>query len=113
MKYKTTRKAINEGYLNKICIGYCDLQALLSHEQATAYTTRREGWACDIYSFGNTAIVTGYAPFGNIRPDWQTIEKYEREAKTIKNDYSLEWNDKTDKLKTLIDQFISEVLVSC
>ena len=32
MKYKTTKKAVNEGYKNKICVTYCGLQNLLCYE---------------------------------------------------------------------------------
>ena len=64
MKFKTTRKAIKQGYENVIQVPYCGLQNLLRCESPIAYTTRAEGWGADIYDFGNTAIVTGYAPFG-------------------------------------------------
>lgn len=109
MKYKTTKKAIMNGFGNVICVGDCTLQTLLSHETETAYTSRREGWAADIYDFGNTAIVTGYAPFGNVHPDYEICQKYEKEAKKIRCDYSLEWEARKEKLYTLIEKFIKEV----
>lgn len=78
MKFKTTQKAIKSGYSTIICVPYCGLQSLLHYESPIAYTTRREGWAADIYDMGGgVAIVTGYAPFGNIRPDYETRQKYE------------------------------------
>ena len=81
MKFKTTQKAIREGYNTIICVGYCNLQTVLAYENPIAYTSRREGWAADIYDMGgNVAIVTGYAPFGNVRPGYDICRKYEKQA---------------------------------
>lgn len=109
MKYRTTQKAVKEGYTNKICVGYCNLQYLLGCENPVAYTARREGWAADIYDFGNTSIITGYAPFGNIRPGYDTCKKYEDKAEKVKYDYSLSWEEQKEKLHQLINEFIKEV----
>lgn len=109
MKYKTTQKAVKEGYKNKICVGYCNLQYLLNYESPAAYTARREGWAADIYDFGNTAIITGYAPFGNIRPAYDICKKYDNAAEKIRYDYSLSWEEKKEKTTELLKQFIKEV----
>ena len=49
MKFKTTQKAIKANYTNIICVGYCDLQHLLTYKTPIAYTVRREGWGADIY----------------------------------------------------------------
>ena len=80
MKFRTTKKAINAGYGTRIEIGYADLQNLLKYKNAVAYTTRPEGWGADIYDFGNVAIVTGYAPFGNFRPDYDMVHRYDEAA---------------------------------
>lgn len=107
MKLKTTKKDVNNNFKNVICVGYCDLQNLLNYETPIAYTARREGWAADIYQFGNTAIVTGYAPFGNIRPDCKTCRKYEEKAEKLH--YSFDYEVKKKRLQTLISEFIEEV----
>lgn len=107
MKYRTTKRDVNTGYGNIICIGYCRLQALLNYESPVAYTARREGWAADIYEFGNTAIVTGYAPFGNIRPDYEICQKYEKKAGEIP--YTLSYEERKEALNKLISEFIEEV----
>ena len=39
MKYKTTAKAIKEGYYKIISVGYCELQGLLSYKSPTAYAS--------------------------------------------------------------------------
>ena len=109
MKYRTTQKAIKNGFSKIISVGYCNLQHLLNCETETAYTTRREGWAADIYDFGNVAIVTGYAPFGNIRPDYETVKKYDNmDREIIGNIFS--WEERKNALRALIENFIEEVI---
>lgn len=108
MKFKTTQKAIKQGYSNVICVSYCALQRLLSCESEIAYTTRIEGWGADIYGFGNTAIVTGYAPFGNIRPGYEVNQRYEERAtKAMEGIYN--WQEKKAILAGLIEEYIKEV----
>jgi hypothetical protein len=108
MKFKTTQKAIKNGYKNVIQVSYCALQQLLSCESEIAYTTRAEGWGADIYQFGNTAIVTGYAPFGNIRPGYEVNQRYEQKArKAVDGIYK--WDEKKAILNELIKEYIQEV----
>lgn len=109
MKFRTTKKAIMNGYSNVICVGYCALQHLLNCENEIAYTTRAEGWGADIYQFGNTAIVTGYAPFGNIRPPYEVSKRYDDAAQEISLNYNLSWQERKMKLAALIEQYIKEV----
>lgn len=107
MKFKTTKKAIMANYGNIIKVGYCDLQNLLKYESPVAYTSGIYGWNADIYDFGGVAIVTGYRPFGNIRPNWEIMDKYEKEAKDIYKCYKYE--DRIGALKDLQKKFIAEV----
>jgi len=109
MKFKTTQKAIKQGYKNVIRVPYCGLQNLLKCESPIAYTVRREGWGADIYDFGNTAIVTGYAPFGNIRPSYETNQRYEQRAREI-TDGIYNWEEKKALLDGLIKEYLQEVL---
>lgn len=109
-KLKTTRKSVKESHTKVICVGYCKLQHLLNCESADYYCTRAEGWACDVYSFGSTAISTGYAPFGNIRPSYELCKKYDEAAQKLQFDYSVEWDEKKNMLRGMIDDFISECL---
>lgn len=109
MKYKTTKKAVMAGYADKISVGYCDLQSLLYMESPVAYTARREGWSADIYAFGDTAIVTGYAPFGNVRPSYDLIRMYEKESESIRFNYDLDHDTKRALLRTLLARFVAEV----
>ena len=108
MKFKTTQTDIKQGYSNIISVSYCGLQTLLRYESPIAYTTRIEGWGADIYGFGNTAIVTGYAPFGNIKPGYKINQCYEQRAtEATKGIYN--WEEKKSLLDELITEYIAEV----
>lgn len=112
MKFKTTQKAIWAHYNTIICIPYCGLQNLLNYESPVAYTERREGWAADIYDMGGgVAIVTGYAPFGSVRPSYELRERYEKQAEIIRDmyRYSTKLNDTRNRLRELQAAFIEEV----
>lgn len=110
MKFKTTQKAIRENYNKIICVPYCGLQILLNYESPVAYTVRREGWAADIYDMsGGVAIVTGYAPFGNIRPIYEQLKAVEEQAEKIRYDYSLSYEQQRESLKSLTRDFIKGV----
>lgn len=107
MKFRTTQKAIRANYNKIICVPYCELQNLLNYESPVAYTVRREGWAADIYDMGSgVAIVTGYAPFGNIRPSYELRERYEKQAEKIRYEYS--YDQQRESLKSLARDFIKE-----
>lgn len=106
MKYRVSKKQVMNGYNNIISVPYCRLQTLLKCEKVEAYTARREGWAADVYGFDNDgAIITGYAPFGNIKPSAELMEEFEEEARKICAKYSVfeevEW-----RLNILARQFI-------
>ena len=108
MKFKTTQKAIKANYNTIICVPYCGLQNLLSCESPIAYTVRREGWSADIYDMGNgIAIVTGYAPFGNVCPSYELRKRYEKQAEQIR--YLSSYDEKQNALRELQRAFIEEV----
>lgn len=110
MKFKTTQKEIKANFNTIICVPYCGLQTLLNYESPIAYTERRTGWAADIYNMGDgVAIVTGYAPFGNIRPSYELRERYETSAEKIHYNYSLSWKEQREQLEQLARAFIEEV----
>ena len=109
MKTQTTKKAIKQQFKNDIIkVGYCSLQNLLRYEQPTNYTTRAEGWASDVYKFTNYAISTGYAPFGNIVPDYDLCNKFDNKAREIKSNTILNYYAKKELLYNLINEFIQE-----
>ena len=78
MKEKTTRKFLKENY-HIINIGNQPMQTLFTFEDASYYCTRVEGWACDVYVFGDYVIVTGYDCPGKLIP-YEITRKYEHKA---------------------------------
>ena len=111
MEFRTTQKEIRANYDKIICVPYCGLQNLLNHESPVAYTVRREGWAADIYDMGGgVAIVTGYAPFGKIRPPYGLLERYETQAEKICYNRSIAWAEQKEQLQGLARAFIDEAV---
>ena len=109
MKFRTTQKEIKANFSKIISVPYCGLQNLLCWESPVAYTARREGWAADIYDMGGgVAIVSGYAPFGNVRPAYELRERYETQAESIRYNYRLSWDEQREKLRQLANEFIKE-----
>lgn len=82
MKYKTTAKAVKEGYYKVIKAGYCELQGLLSYKSPTAYASGCYGWNFDVYDIDGVAIATGYRgmPSKNSKADYKLIREYEQKA---------------------------------
>ena len=109
MKFKTTKNEIYSNFKNVICVGYCKLDALLTNHDPIAYNSGVAGWNCDIYDINGVAIVTGYQPFGNIRPDYDTIKKYEDEARKICCGSWENYQNMMDQVDQLLKQFIKEV----
>ena len=109
MKFKTTKKEIYQNYKNVICVGYCKLDNLLTNHDPIAYNSGVDGWKCDIYDINGVAIVTGYQPFGNIHPDYNTIKKYDDEARKIRGDSRRNYQKMLDQVDQLLNQFIKEV----
>ena len=109
MKFKTTKKEIYQNYNNVICVGYCQMDYLLTNHEPIAYNSGVKGWKCDIYDINGVAIVTGYQPFGNIHPDYNTIKKYEDEARKICSGSWGNYQNMLDQTDLLLNQFIEEV----
>ena len=112
MKFRTTKKYIIENGGPIISVPYCSLQTLLRYEKPVAYTAGRNGWGADIYTIGGVTIVTGYAPFGNITPDYDTLDRYEKEAKRISFANSQDVEDygmKQGATSILLKTFLKEV----
>ena len=116
MKYKTTKKAIQNNYRNIIKLGAVKLYYLLKFTEPNAYTSGVYGWNADVYDFDNVAIVMGYRPFGNISPDYNIVEKYNKLGREIyeeEHDPAKDWNEEREnqenRLNQLINQFIKEV----
>ena len=100
MKYKTTSKALKEGYGKIISVGYCELQGLLRYKSPIAYNSGYYGWNYDVYDIDGIAIVTGYRcmPSKNCKVDYKLVREYEAlsECKTA------------EELDKLIREFIDK-----
>ena len=112
MKFKTTKKAVKEGYRNIIEVSYCGLQHLLYYKDPVAYTCGVYGWNADIYEIGRgSAICTGYRPFGDIRPDYELIREYDNKARDlIALSKEFDFAELKEMLDKLLDEFIEKVL---
>ena len=79
MKYKTTAKAVRQGYHCIISAGYCDLQGLLSNKSPVAYSCGVYGWNFDVYDIDGVAIATGYRgmPSKNSNASYNLCREYE------------------------------------
>lgn len=107
---KTTKKYLRTNFKNIIKCGYCTVQHLMNLTYSDYYLTRTEGWAADVYILNSdTILVTGYAPFGNIEPSYQTLKKYEDEATKLVCGYC-DYETLKDGLDNLIEQFLNEVI---
>lgn len=117
MKYKTTKKEVKSNYRSIIRLGAVELYYLLKFTEPVAYTSGVYGWNADVYGFDNVAIVTGYRPFGNITPDYNVVEKYNKLGKEIyeeEHNPAKDWNEEREeqenRLNQLIQEFIKEVI---
>ena len=77
MKAKRTMRDIKSQYPTIIQVSYCDAQNILCMDDPAAYTAGVYGWNADVYPItSGIAICTGYRPFGNIKPDRETVSRY-------------------------------------
>lgn len=85
LRARVTQKDVKAEYAYVIKLGYCEAQTLLTYEEPRFYSVRREGWAADVYEFDSprAAIVTGYAPYGNIEPPHDLTADYEEQARQV------------------------------
>lgn len=112
MKIRTTRKEIKEGFRKIYRCGYCDLQPLFASGDATFYNSGVYGWNYDgVMIDVDTIILTGYrGMFGDRLPD--KCYNIIRKANKIQNDYNIDWQEKTKKIKCYKRQFI-KALTAC
>ena len=115
MKFKTTQKAVKNGYDVVIPIGYCAMDNLLRYRTPVSYTTRNEGWGSDVYEVNGSyrvAISTGYSPFGTIKltlEQYQLIKDYEVKARTINEDFGMRYERRIIELDLILRQLIKEL----
>lgn len=107
LKAKATKKAVNNGFVNKVSVGYCQLQNLLDEFDPSYYTAGVNGWGADVYVVNNnTAVVTGYAPFGNVRPNLDLVQRYDAMASSV----SAVGEARRVQMVKLLNEFVKEAL---
>lgn len=109
MVFKTTKKAVTNGYYKVVSIGYADLQNLLYFRNRVAYTSGVYGWNADVYDFGNVAIVTGYRPFGNVSVNFDMVKQYDDTAREIACNYKIPYDERKELVNMLLEEFILSV----
>ncbi len=102
---KMTRNEIRKEFNKIIEVGYCDLYYTLREYKKIGYNSGVYGWNYDVYMIDyNTCVLTGYRGYcGNIKPDYKTIDKYNKlEKKYVEN-------GKRKDLKKLMTRFLKEI----
>lgn len=116
MKEHMTQKRVRQTYDTVLSISYCHAQYLFNNVEPIGYTTRVEGWGCDIYSVyherGNkmVAVTTGYAPFGK-HIGYELVDKYEEKARHIwcgRWPFHRKMNECRKLVQKMLDEYFEE-----
>ena len=117
MKTQITNPKLKRHYDIILCTGYCDLQTLLSYEDAKHYNAGMYGWNFDVYTFfvetakgiKSVAISTGYRNTQGKTIDYDLTKEYNQKANAIiKNSGFSSTIDK--QLKALINELILKAI---
>jgi len=108
MKIKATKKAIKNGYAKIHSIGYCEAEYLLEGISPFAYSSGTNGWSCDYYEIEGVCISTGYKTIGEYM-NYDLVRKYDNKAKAILGDYSVDYQERKNKVNRLLVELITEV----
>lgn len=109
MKFRTTQKAIRDGYTKIFKCGYCDLSNLFRHTSPTAYTCGVYGWNFDLYDIDDIAITTGYRGMIGKRIPFELLQKYEKKARQAIERENFDYKKTKSALDKLIKKFIEEL----
>lgn len=107
MAIKMSSRQVIDTFPFTIQIGYCDLYYPLVYQRKVRYTCGVYGWNSDIYFIGDTAISTGYRPFGKkvIRG---LISHYNEAAREIYDDRNIEFTQKVQRLNAVLKDFVGD-----
>lgn len=115
-KIKITRKEATNTNNKIISIGYCKAHDLLTGVEPIGYNSGVYGWNWDLYEITHTktgeglTICTGYRSTIGEYIDHKTINKYEQQARKIRNNWDLNYTQQLKRITTLRDKFINEIL---
>ena len=100
-----TRKFVRSTFTNIISVPHYALQDLLRYESPIWFTSGIYGWNADVYMIDfNTCIVTGYRPFGNIRPTYALTDVFNRTAQKA---------DTPEKMQRPIKRLCKRGVIKC
>ena len=103
MKERITAKAIRNAFKHVVELGYCELYDTLHVLEPSFYTCGIYGWNADVYVIDSeTAIVTGYRPFGK-RPNRDILERFKEAEKNVnETDYDKRHDALYENLKAFV-----------
>lgn len=109
MKTHATKNFINKNYKNIFCVGYEDLHFLLKAYDAIFYNAGSCGWNWDAYEVDyNTVIITGYRNFTGYTIPYETVIKYDQQARNLFRN-SCDWNETKKQLHKLMQELLQEL----
>lgn len=110
MKKHTSMANITRYYSKVFRCGYCDLQYIMRLRPADYYNAGVYGWNCDIYTFGDIAITTGYRNMRGLLIPEEIIRKYSDIAKEICNTpFGTDYTALRNALEENAERFIAEI----
>ena len=111
IKTQVTKKEILNGFKYVIPISYCGAQNLLNYKHANYYTySKMYGWRSDVYVISDDiAIVTGFAPFGSIKVDYNILKTYKTKAEATYNTVR-DYSDRVNIINMYLNEFIKKTI---
>lgn len=113
MKTKMSMKQAHAGARKVYAAGYCSMQCLLNYKEPFAYNAGLYGWNNDSYLIftkrGAVVISTGYRNMQGAHIDYDTMEKYEKQAEKIVHDRTLDYDEKVEKVNALLVAMFDEI----
>lgn len=109
-----TKKYVRESFSNVIALPYCEMQDLFNQGDRDYYTAGVYGWGADVFIINNgTAVVTGYDPFGNVKPSYNMMSFYNNAAREIREECRNKlcgYNELRQRLHGLAMDFVGDAL---
>ena len=110
MKAKISKKDVNNRFRSVLCVDADLIPNLLFFNNAFAYSTRAEGWACDYYEATNSiCLSSGYSPIGkNVNRELQ--QSFELKAKKVIQSTFFKRETKAKKINALLLEFANQLI---
>lgn len=110
-KLKVTRKDIKASYNNIYNVGYCNMYYLLTGIEPRYYNCGVYGWNWDAYEIEEgICIITGYRNTLGVNVDSKQLRYYEEQAREIRENWGIKYDEQLRLIKELRKEFIEKVL---